>query len=278
MQEEFSGKTLPPQLEESLPVTLNDLFDTVRSGVRRSMETYIGLCTLVERLIKRREGLCGDYARLSQTLGTLTETSEDTYRIDTNDVPMLNEGLHAAAKHIDAHQRVVQDEARGWDEGVLEDLKRQRDGLVSMRDMFDRRDKLARDNIPQLERRIASNEGKLSGVRAKLEAQRKAGEAEKLEEAIMKVSRGIDVLLQEQGLITIGLALQDKESIVAQHARGVLVRECIRDEIRTFATSQYHVSRLHQDWAHERARFAERQVENWKALAEQVEGMPVGES
>lgn len=159
----------------------------MRSGVRRSTEIYINLCTLLERLIKRKEGLASDYSRLSLSLSSLAETSSDTYKIDTNDVPLLNQGLGSSIAHINTHQTLLLDEAQGWDEGVLEDFKRQRDGLVSVRDMFDRRDRLSKDNIPQLERRIAASESKLSAVRAKPDGMRKPGEAEKIEEGIVKV-------------------------------------------------------------------------------------------
>jgi hypothetical protein len=82
----------------------------------------------------------------------------------------------------------LEDEARAWDQGVLEDFKRQRDTLVSVRDMFDRRDKYAKDNIPALEKRIASNETKLQNIRNKFAEQIKPGEAKKVEDAIVKVS------------------------------------------------------------------------------------------
>lgn len=185
--EEFTGKPLPPTLEDSLPSTLEDLFETVRSGVRRTADVYITLCSVFERLIKRKDGLAGEYARFSSALSAVTESTADTYNIDTNDVPLLNEGINATAKHVATSQNLLIDEARTWDEGALEDFKRQRDSLVSMRDMFDRKDRFARDTIPALEKRIASNESKLAAVRAKPEAQKKPGEAEKLEDAIMKV-------------------------------------------------------------------------------------------
>jgi len=188
VQEEFTGKSLPAGLEDSLPPTLPNLFDQVRSGVRRSAEIYINLCNMTERLTKHNVGLAGEYNRVSLSLQSLTELSADTYAIDTNEVPLLNDGLNATAKHLSTNQSLLEDEARAWDLGVLEDLKRQRDALVSMRDMFDRRDKYSKDNIPQLERRIASNESKLSGIRARMEHQIKPGEAEKVEDAIVKVS------------------------------------------------------------------------------------------
>ena len=71
---------------------------------------------------------------------------------------------------------------------------------------------------------------------------------------------------------------QDKQSIVNQHARGVFIKECVRDELLYFQQSQYQVSRLHQDWSQELVKYAELQADNWRALGEQVENMPLGES
>jgi sorting nexin-8 len=143
---------------------------------------------MMERLTKRNEGLAAEYLRFSIGLQTLTEASVDTYAVDTNDIPMLNEGLSATAKHLSSSQSLLEDEARAWDEGVLEDLKKQRDCLVSVRDMFDRRDRYDKDNIPQLELRIKKNEDKLQVLRAKPEGLVKPGEIEKVEDAILKVS------------------------------------------------------------------------------------------
>lgn len=155
--------------------------------MRRSADLYINLCNLVERVCKRKEGVAAEYGRINLNLQTLTETSADTYAIDTNDVPLLNEGIKSTAKHVGTSQSLLEDEARAWDEGVLEDLKTMRDSLVSMRDMFDRRDRYAKDNIPALEKRIQSNEQKLQAIRAKGDSA-KPGEAEKVGNAITAVS------------------------------------------------------------------------------------------
>lgn len=55
------------------------------------------------------------------------------------------------------------------------------------------------------------------------------------------------------------------------------MRECVRDEVLFFQASQYHVSRLHQDWGAERVKYAELQADNWRALADEVDGMPLGD-
>ena len=187
VQEEFVGRSLPPALEDSLPPTLSDTFDTVRGGVRRSLELYVGLCALIDRLARRKEGVAADDLRLSLALQSLMEVSESTYAVDTSDVPLLNAGLQATARHITTSQSLLDDEARTWDEGVLEDLKRQRDALASVRDMFDRRDRLAKNNIPALERRIHTNETRLANLRDRPEGSVKSGELEKVEEAIIQV-------------------------------------------------------------------------------------------
>lgn len=255
MQEEFVGRALPPDLEDSLPSTLPDLFEQVRNGARRGAEIYIGLCILMERLTKRNEAMAADNRKFSEALQSLTEGNSDTYAIDTNDVPLLNEGISATAKHMNTAQSLLEDEARAWDEGTLEDFKKIRDAMVSMKDVFDRRDRLARDNIPQLEKRIQASETKLIGLRQKPAGTVKPGEMEKVESSITA----------------------DKESIVQQHARGVMIKECIRDEIVTFQTTIYAQGHLHQEWAQERVKYAELQADNWRGLTSDVESMPTGE-
>ncbi|KAI1497797.1 hypothetical protein F5X99DRAFT_355406 [Biscogniauxia marginata] len=253
--DEFTGRALPPGLEDSLPSSLNELFDRTKQGIKRSAELYISTCNIMDRLVKRSEGVAADHARLALSLASLTEASADTYATDTNDVPLLNDGLIAMSKHLRTTQSLMEDESKAWDVGVLEDLKRQRDALVSVRDMFDRRDRLDRDNIPYLERRIQNNETKLAGLRAKPDGLVKPGEIEKVVESIIK----------------------DKESIVNQHNRSVFVKECVRDELMYFQQTQYHVSRWNQDWAQERVKYSEMLADNWRRLLDELDGMPLGD-
>ncbi|KAM0342976.1 hypothetical protein ACHAPU_009006 [Fusarium lateritium] len=255
VQDEFTDRALPPGLEDSLPAELEDLFSRTRNGVKRSAELYITVCNIMDRLVKRTEGVAADHARIALSLASLTETSEDTYATDTNEVPLLNDGLVAMSKHLRTCQALMEDESRGWDEGVLEDLKRQRDALVSVREMFERRERLDKDNIPYLERRIQTNESKLASLRSKPEGAVKAGEIDRVAENIIK----------------------DKESIVQQHNRSVFVKECIRDELVIFQTTQYHISRWNQDWAGERVKYAEMLADNWRRLLDELEGMPLGD-
>ena len=274
MQDEFTDRPLPPDLEDSLPSTLEELFGRTQAGVRRSADLYIHVCSLMDRLVKRTEGVAADHGRVAMSLASLIEASEDTYATDLNEVPLLNDGLTAMSKHLHTCQSLLEDESRGWDEGVLEDLKRQRDALVSVREMFERRERLDKDNIPYLERRIQTNETKLASLRSKPEGTVKAGDIEKIAENIIKVN----TLPLSRIFFEIYLTRsQDKESIVQQHNRSVFVKECIRTELVTFQSTQYHVSRWNQDWAGERIKYAEMLADNWRRLLDELEGMPLGD-
>jgi sorting nexin-8 len=254
VQDEFAGRALPPGLQESLPNELEELFERTRFAVKRSAELYITVCNTVDRLVKRSEGVAADHGRLALSLASLVEATSETYATDTSDVAQINAGITSTGQHIRTAQNLMEDESRAWEVGVLEDLKRQRDTLVSVRDLFDRRDRLDRDNIPTLERRIESNEAKLQALRAKPEGAVKPGEVEKVVEAIIK----------------------DKESIVQQHNRSVFVRECIRDELLHFQLSQYHITRWNREWAQERVKYTEMQADNWRRLLDDLERMPLG--
>lgn len=56
-----------------------------------------------------------------------------------------------------------------------------------------------------------------------------------------------------------------------------MVKECVRDELLYFQKTQYHVSKMHQDWSLERVKYSELQADNWKALSEELEAMPIRE-
>lgn len=158
--------------------------------------------------------------RFSLSLRALTDCSEATYAVDTSEIPQLNNGLTAVAKHLSQSQQLLEDETKAWDAGILEDLKRQRDCLVSMREMFERKERLQVDNVLQLEKRIKQSQIKLEQLQNRLEGP-KPGEKEKIEEGI----------------------LRDRHDIVVAKERRVFIKECVRDELLHFQSSQYHVSR-----------------------------------
>ena len=275
VQDEFLSKlqTLTPaqirEIEQPLPPNLEQTFETVRSGLRKSAEIYIGLCALVERLSKRQEGVAGELGRFATALDSLTDVSEATYAIDTTEIPALNEGLGCVGRYLVNAQTLLVDEAKGWEEGLLEDLKRQRDGLVAMREMFDRKERLSTDDVPRLEKRITAAEGKIDAVKARPDPRPHSPPTPASASAATAAANLKEAEIQKlQTQIN-----KDKQAIVDALARRVLIKDCVRDELVTFASSQFHVGRLHQDWALERVKYAELMADNWRGLQQGVDGM-----
>jgi len=275
-------------IETSLPSNLEQTFETVRSGLRRSAEIYIGLCSLVERLGKRQEGLAGELGRFAQALDGLTDVSEATYAIDTGDVEGLNEGLRCVGRFLGNAMGLLVDEAKGWEEGVLEDMKRQRDGIVAMREMFERRERMSGDAVNSLEKRIAAAEKKIEVIRARPDPPpptqaNRSNTAATTQSTSSRISSAItgssssaytkdaDIKKLQEQIVT------DKEAIVECRAKRVLQKEGLRDELVYFHSSQFHVARMHQDWGAERVKYSELMAENWRGLQGGLEGMGVGE-
>lgn len=276
-------------IEASLPPNLEQTFETVRSGLRRSAEIYIGLCSLVERLGKRQEGLAGELGRFAQALDGLTDVSEATYAIDTGDVEGLNEGLRCVGRYLGNAMGLLVDEAKGWEEGVLEDMKRQRDGIVAMREMFERRERMSGDAVNSLEKRIAGAKKKIEVIRARpdppppMQANGSDTPAIPTQSTSSRLSSALtgssstaytkdaDIKKLEEQIV------KDWEAIVECRARRVLQQEGLRDELVYFHSSQFHVARMHQDWGTERVKYAELMAENWRGLQSGLEGMVVGE-
>ncbi|BFZ64343.1 Sorting nexin mvp1 [Saitoella coloradoensis] len=251
VQEEFDGiDTIPEGLVEGLPPNLDEVVERVRTALKVQGQTWIGMCTLLERLARRQEGFAMDLFRVSLSLGALVDDSSASICPTHNcqACPTTNRGLSLVSKHLQHAQGLLEDESRAWDDGVLEDLKRQRDKVVGMREMFERWEKGSGDDVAKLEKRIRTSEAKIAVLRLK---EGKEGEITKL----------------EQGIV------QDKATISQFMNRRVMIRQCLLDEIVYFHKSQTHVGKLWQGFAAELVKYGELGAENWRRMDEGVQGV-----
>jgi sorting nexin-8 len=178
--------------------------------------------------------------------------------------PAIDSGLRSVSQGLDLVSGILGDEARSWDEGILEDLKRQRDVLVGMKEMFERRDRLAGDNVPGLEKRITSNEEKIRSFRERPDAELKVEQIIKLEEQIKNVC-----------LPSVASVLTKDQLIIKQSLnRRVFIRECLMQELSYFHASHVFVGRIYQDWSTDLVKYTELVLEGWKNMKNDVERMP----
>src|SRR5271169_4006254 len=145
-------------------------------------------CHILDRLRHRIRLTSVDYGRYANFLTQLSEDTDLCPVASCADCPSIDNGLRSVARGLDLVSGVLGDESRAWDEGILEDLKRQRDVLVAMKECFDRRDRLAGDNVPSLEKRITNAESKIQNYQSRPDAATKADQISKLEDQIIKVN------------------------------------------------------------------------------------------
>ena len=185
--EEFTDRELPPDLESRLPAELEEQLDRVRQTLVPAMNIYVRQCHILDRLRHRIRLTSVDYARYATFLTQLSEDTDLCPVHSCGDCPAIDGGLRSVAHGLDLVSGVLGDESKAWDEGVLEDLKRQRDVLMGMKDVFERRDRLAGDNVPSLEKRITNTEIKIQGLRSRPDAETRVDQIARLEEQIVKV-------------------------------------------------------------------------------------------
>ena len=251
INEEFEDRYLPPELESSLPQGIDSWMLRTQVALKGSIESLNTLTSLQERLIRRQEATSTDHLRFSLSLNTLCEQeSENCDILGKENGPGIINGLRAVSKHHTELQRLMENECHHQEDNLLEDLKRHRDTLNAMHELFQRHAKYSGDNIASLEKRIATNQTKLSALNLKADTK----ESDKI-----KLSTSIQ---------------NDHQSIVKFEQRKIFIRECIWHELLYFNAQQVHLSKLVNDSAVARADYARKQVDTCQALVGDVEGMP----
>lgn len=251
IKEEFDDRYLSPDLEGSLPQGIDEWMNKTLQGLAGAVESFGKLTSLQERLIKRQEATSTDLLRFSLCVNTFCEQEHNSYEVlGKENGPGIINGMRAVSKHHSDTQRLMEGECRRAEDDVLEDLKRHRDTLNAMTELFVRHARYSGDNIPVLEKRIASSQNKLSALRAKPDSK----DADKV-----KLQTSID---------------SDKATILKLENRKVFMRECVWHELQYFSAQQVHISKLINDMATLRLEYAKKHVEVAAAFAGDVEGMP----
>jgi hypothetical protein len=252
-REEFNGRTIDPKFVQQWDEQqATALWAGLIVELDRSHDSVVQLCVLLDRVAKRQEAQAVDSAKIAYNLGAaLPPSARVLYSVaDDGCVQQITRGLSRASARIETDCQLQQDEARGSQVGVLEEAKKYREALGSMRELFDRLEKYGGNNIPLLEKRIQQNQGRVTLAR-----QRKAlmSEIEKLDRAIK----------------------MDTEMIAAHKNRTWLIRECITEEIGLFQKTQLQISKLLQEFCVDKIKYAELYSDNWGGLDNDVMDLPV---
>ncbi|CAG8573959.1 3740_t:CDS:10 [Dentiscutata erythropus] len=247
LEEEYLKRQVTPEMERRIPEDLDKRLDKVVKKLDDTVEHYRNMCNIMERIARRQEGMAIDYMRYRLALNSLIEKEKGCYIEDCYNCSQVVQGLEHVSSHFQTTSTIMENASAATLESVLENLKRQRDLLVSFRETFERKDRLAVNTIDSLNTRIISNTARLTQLSDN------DPEVEKLNASIQK----------------------DQEDIKHQRMRKTFMRYCLFSELTLFHKSSTFISHLYQNFVNDQIKYSQQLYENWKALSPKVYDMPV---
>ncbi|CAI2169784.1 19346_t:CDS:10 [Funneliformis geosporum] len=250
LEEEYVKKQITPEMETSIPDNLDERLSKVYNKLDDAIDHYRNMCNLMDRMARRQEGMATDYMRYSLALNSLIEKEKGCYIEDCYNCSQVVHGLEQVSSHFQKTGAVMEDAAIATLDTVLENLKRHRDLLVSFRETFERRDRLAVDTIETLNNRIETNQAKLTPLAGIKDAE---PEVDRLTSVIQK----------------------DRTDIELQRKRKIFLRHCLYAELTLFHKSSAFISLLYQNFVNDQIKYSQQLYENWKSLSPKVYDMPI---
>ncbi|BEI80965.1 hypothetical protein CcaverHIS002_0201250 [Cutaneotrichosporon cavernicola] len=258
-EEESASKRLNPAQEMAIPADLEDKLDGLRTRLPGLVSAYQKMVTLAERELTRRTQGVTEATRFAVVLATVSEDMPAAcYRCVPGgkccDVCQgTGRGLATVGYTWSRLAEQRERELSNLSDGI-EALKRQRDLYMAFRDLFHRHERLSRDGVDSLQKRVVSRQSKIEGLRAAT----KPG----WEDEVGKLTNGIE---------------QDNSAITALLARRVFVRACMWHELGVvFHSRQAAQATLGwRAWVGAESNAVRSEGRVWDRLGEDLEDMPL---
>lgn len=134
LDEEFKRKTYNMRdLDDMVPTNLDEQVAKARKRVTAGINHYVNLCFIMERMIRRMHGQATDFSRYSIALNSLAEAELRYHAGECRNCQHVVKGYENVAKHMQSESSLLEDQVGSSTDGVLENLKKFRDLLVSFR-------------------------------------------------------------------------------------------------------------------------------------------------
>ncbi|KAI9232334.1 MAG: hypothetical protein BYD32DRAFT_428647 [Podila humilis] len=189
----------------------------------------------------------------------------------------LSQGYGKISTKITQASHLTEENAAATQQGVVENLKRHRDLLVSVKELLQRRDHSREGGLAEtLKKRIASNETKLKAARASVSAAitaaaNAASGAPSSGSAEPPSTFSYEVQIEK---LTHSITL-DKAELELQEQRAVLLQHTLWMEIMFFHKSHAMIATMYQSFVHEQMKTSQSLFDNWKALSPIVHDLPM---
>ncbi|KAK9703473.1 Sorting nexin mvp1 [Basidiobolus ranarum] len=248
IDEEFKKVEVTDRMKTGVPHDLAERLNKLRERLDASAEYYGNQCTLMERITKRQEGSAEDMLRYSKALTSLAGNESECHDADCYKCPQIAHGFDVVAGCFKKVGTLIKDEVESSINGVVENLRRQKEIIVAFKELLDRKDKIVYGETDSLVSRIKSNQEKLNSLRD---------------------SGGVEKEIQR--LITI---IEQKE-IVNSRNHDIFIQYSLWCELQFYHQNAAFVTLLYQHYVSDQIKFATGLTQAWKDLSITVNDLPM---
>ncbi|KAF9573153.1 Sorting nexin mvp1 [Mortierella alpina] len=277
-EDEFTSQLpIPESLPKQIPLDLELQLEKMKRRLSTSVEYFRSMVHVMDRVQKRTEATAADFMRYSLALNALADSERQCHVEDCFNCGQLSQGYGKIGSHICRASNVLEEQAKAMQRGMVEDLKRHRDLLVSVGELLERRDRSREGTmIGILQKRIISNEAKLRGLKASAEAAAAAVvAAARAEGGVSAANLGDPGAYDAQIEKVTNNIHSDRANLHILQQRMVLMQYTLWMEITYYHKNQASIATLYQNFVHEQIKSSQSLRDNWKSLSPIVHELPM---
>ncbi|KAF9936610.1 Sorting nexin mvp1 [Mortierella alpina] len=277
-EDEFTSQLpIPESLPKQVPLDLELQLENIKRRLPTSIEYFRSMVHVMDRVQKRTEATAADFMRYSLALNALADCERQCHVEDCFNCGQLSQGYSKIGSHICQASNVLEEQAKAMQRGMVEDLKRHRDVLVSVGELLERRDRSREGTmIGILQKRITSNEAKLGGLKASAASAASAAvAAARAEGGVSAANLGDPGAYDAQIDKVTNNIYSDRANLQILLQRTVLMQYTLWMEITYYHKNQATIATLYQNFVHEQIKSSQSLRDNWKSLSPIVHDLPM---
>ncbi|KAF9911933.1 Sorting nexin mvp1 [Lobosporangium transversale] len=274
-EDEFTTRLpISPALAEQIPLALDLELETIKKRLPASIEYYRSMVHVFDRIQKRTEANAADYTRLSLALNALADCERKCHIDDCYNCGQLSQGYNKIGSHFSQTSGLLEEQAHATQRGMVENLKRHRDLLVSVQELLQRRDYSKEGSLSEvLRKRIASNENKLKSLKNSAET---AAAATPNSGSGSPSAVGDSVGLYDAQIERVTNNINsDRAELEIQNQRAILLQHTLWMEITYYHKCHAQIATMYQAFVHGQMKTCQSLYDNWKALSPTVHDLPM---
>ena len=249
--DEFTDKRIASSFMKLWKKEFSEQWNKADEKIDSSLELWVKVAVLIERYEKRMRQVAHERRLMGHILKGLPDSNDVLYSQSISTISQINEGIGLIVNHLESCSEVIENEYEEVDSSLSVKFKAFIDVMIALKGLFERYKMMAGNNIPQLQRRVEINQGRLNELEGNPDA--KGAEYDRIKQNIGR----------------------DKRTILDQMNRSWLIRECILEEFTIFQETQFLITDCFQKWIELNLRYTNLNVDNWESIYRKLSDMPL---